>query len=166
MPMDEKAGATAEWLLDLYVEVIVNQRDYSWIPEVFSPSVVLREPVGEFYGHRGIETYLVSLTNGFPDFHGRVENLVIQNEMVVYEWLASGTHTGEYNGLPPTGHPVEMPGMTMMRFADGKFQDYRIYYDTAQLLEQLGIPLPSNGTDLTKLALKTIVPFDWRNGVF
>ena len=53
-----------------------------------------------------------------------------------FEW--TGTHRGEFLGVPATGRPVKVWGTVIDRFEDGKIKDSRIIMDRLGLMTQLG----------------------------
>ena len=58
------------------------------------------------------------------------------------EWLIEADHTGtlvlnENAALDATGRHVQMAGVTVADFRDGKIRSYRTYFDDASLIEQL-----------------------------
>ena len=58
----------------------------------------------------------------------------------------TGTHTGPWMGIPPTGRPVTVKGMALYRLQDGKIVEQWTIGDTLGLLQQLGavaLPMPS-----------------------
>jgi predicted ester cyclase len=55
------------------------------------------------------------------------------------EWTATGTHEGEFDGVPPTGREIEISGMAKDLIADGEVLEGRLYYDPAEMAEQLGL---------------------------
>ncbi|HEY8505179.1 MAG TPA: ester cyclase [Gemmataceae bacterium] len=59
----------------------------------------------------------------FPDLRVTVEGTVGEGDNVVVRWLATGTHTGEGLGLPPTGKHISIRGMTWIRFENGKMAE-------------------------------------------
>jgi steroid delta-isomerase-like uncharacterized protein len=62
--------------------------------------------------------------HAFPDLHMTVEALVAEGDLVTAVWTFRGTHTaGGYGGLPATGAPIEMRGITVWRIADGRIRD-------------------------------------------
>jgi steroid delta-isomerase-like uncharacterized protein len=80
---------------------------------------------------------------GFPDLEIRAEDFVAEGDKVAKRWVFSGTHTGEYSGIPPTGKPVTMRGITLYRVTGGKVNEIYWNYDVFGLLQQLGaIPAP------------------------
>jgi steroid delta-isomerase-like uncharacterized protein len=61
----------------------------------------------------------------------------------VYRWSVSGTHKADYLGVPATGRRVELRGITVARFEDGRIANEVVYYDRLAVLEQLGV-VPAN----------------------
>ena len=58
------------------------------------------------------------------------------------EWLIEADHTGplvlgEGEELEATGRHIQMPGVTVADFRDGKIRSYRTYFDDLSLIEQL-----------------------------
>ena len=57
-----------------------------------------------------------------------------------------GTHTGEFQGIPPTGKQVTMGGISINRFAEGKLAEHWSQFDSLGLMQQLGVvPAPEQG---------------------
>ena len=58
------------------------------------------------------------------------------------EWLVEADHTGplvlgEDSVLEATGRRVQLPGVTVADFRDGKIRSYRTYFDDLSLIEQI-----------------------------
>ena len=80
---------------------------------------------------------------GFPDFDIIVEDIVAEDDKVVKRFVFTGTHSGEFAGIPATGKRVTMRGITLYRLAGGKVSEIYWNYDVFGLLQQLGaIPAP------------------------
>ena len=138
----------AEQLVTAYV-AMWNERDYAKIPELVSESFVMYDtnepaddvpgPAGEVHGPDGLETWMRAITAGFPDFEADVQEMLASDDRVMYEVTLSGTHEGEFAGIPPTGRDVELSAMESYRVADGVIQEQRTYYDRLEFLNQLGL---------------------------
>ncbi len=63
---------------------------------------------------------LVSLFAGFPDAHWTVEDQIAEDDRVVTRWTFVGTHRGDFAGIPATGRPVTMTGITIDRLIGGR----------------------------------------------
>jgi steroid delta-isomerase-like uncharacterized protein len=60
----------------------------------------------------------------FPDLKMSVELMVAEGDLVTVLWIFRGTHTaGGYGGLPATGTPIQMRGITIWRIVDGKIRE-------------------------------------------
>ena len=58
------------------------------------------------------------------------------------EWLIDADHTGplvlsEDSALEPTGRHVQLPGVTVADFREGKIRSFRTYFDDLSLIEQI-----------------------------
>jgi len=77
--------------------------------------------------------------SGF-DFEFAIEDQIAQGDRVSTRWVWSGTHTGEFMGLPPSGTKVSMTGNTTHRFgAHGKIVEAWWEYDRLGLMSRLGV---------------------------
>jgi predicted ester cyclase len=60
----------------------------------------------------------------FPDLHAELHQLVAEGDLVVGRLILSGTHQGEFMGVPPTGRSFPVQHMHMYRVADGKAAEH------------------------------------------
>ena len=74
----------------------------------------------------------------YPDFHITLKESHFLENLFIMVWKVTGTNTGE-GAFPPTGKSVEIQGLTMLRFADGKITEEVVFYDTASITAQLGL---------------------------
>lgn len=73
------------------------------------------------------------------DFTFRLDDQIAQGDEVVTRWTWTGTHKGDFMGVPPTGRKCTMTGTTTFRFHDGKIQEGWWHYDVMSLMRQLGV---------------------------
>lgn len=73
-----------------------------------------------------------------PDLQINITNRVVHGNQVTAEWVATGTHTGDLPGMPATGRPFTLRGVTVTIREDGKIVRESIYYDVRELQRQLG----------------------------
>lgn len=137
----EGTTADAERTVRDYVDVW-NDGDYERLPDVLSESATVYDPGapgGELRGRDEFEAHLRELRRGFPDFTISIGDLLSDEGVVMVEWTATGTHRGEFDGIPPTDRGVELVGMSKTLVADGKVREDRIYHDFHDFLDQLGL---------------------------
>lgn len=95
---------------------------------------------------QGLEA-LTHLASGyfcaFPDLHITLEEMVAEGEKVMTRVSWSGTHKGEFIGIPATGKQVTVTGMYQYCIVDGKIAEWWDFSDNLGLMQQLGvIPAP------------------------
>ena len=79
----------------------------------------------------------------FPDYSGTTETVVAEGDTVTVQYTVSGTHSGEYMDVQPTGNAAEWTGMAMYRIEDDEITEVRTEADRPGLLEQLEAVDPS-----------------------
>jgi steroid delta-isomerase-like uncharacterized protein len=94
---------------------------------------------GELHGHEAFEAYLKEVRSAFPDWYVVADDLLVGDGIVMKEWTVTGTHEGEYKGVPPTGCEIEIKGMSKDIIADGKVQESWHYHNPQEVPEQLGL---------------------------
>jgi steroid delta-isomerase-like uncharacterized protein len=87
----------------------------------------------------GLKETLTRIRQAFPDSQWRVEEQMAEDNRVLTRILWSGTHQGEFLGIPATNRVVRVWGMVIDRFEGGKVKSTRILLDTLSLMQQLGV---------------------------
>jgi steroid delta-isomerase-like uncharacterized protein len=94
---------------------------------------------GTVHGREAIrEVYKVWFA-GFPDFVFSSEELLIDGDRVAERATLTGTDSGGFMGLPPTGKPFRVPMMWLYTLKDHQFVHVRPIYDFTGLLVQIGV---------------------------
>ena len=76
-----------------------------------------------------------------PNLNLRIEKLFADGHTVIVWGLVTGTHQGEYQGIPPTGNKIEVSNILIMSFKDGKIVELREEADSLRMMQQLGMEL-------------------------
>ena len=88
----------------------------------------------------GTLDFFRSLQVAFPDFHMAVEDLIAGGDKTVARVRATGTQSGEFMGVPPTGASVDMELIDIMRFdRAGLVCEHWGVADMLSLMQQLGV---------------------------
>lgn len=82
--------------------------------------------------------FMAAFTKGFPDSRISIESCIAEGDTVVSRWTLTGTHQGEFQGIPPTGRPVKFSGLEFNRAVDGRFVEHHSMFDNIALLQQIG----------------------------
>ncbi|PSQ18968.1 DUF4440 domain-containing protein [Halobacteriales archaeon QS_8_69_26] len=114
-----------------------NDRDRETMSELLADGVVEHGIHEELHGVDEVLEFLDAHFEMFPDYSGSTEAIVAEDDTVTVRYTVSGTHTGEYRDVEPTGNTVEWTGMAMYRIEDDRIAEVWIEEDRFGLLEQL-----------------------------
>jgi steroid delta-isomerase-like uncharacterized protein len=128
------------------VEEIFNRGNSSLFDEAFAPDFVEHEelPPGIPDGREGAKQLIAVMRSAFPDFHVTIDDMIAEGDKVVIRQTWSGTHQGEFMGMPPTGKRVSFGVFDIIRIEGGKFVEHWGQMDSMGLMQQLGAgPTPA-----------------------
>ena len=123
------------------VEEIFNQGNISLFDELVAPDFIEHEelPPGIPVGREGAKVLFTQLRSAFPDFKAEIEDLIAEGDRVVVRMKWTGTHEGEFMGIPPTGRSISIEVIDIVRFEGGKFVEHWGIMDNMGMMQQLGV---------------------------
>ena len=75
----------------------------------------------------------------YPDLWWQIDDLIAEGDKVVARTTMSGTHSGDFFGIAPTGRRVSVVGVHVFRIQDGKVAEHWGSNDDLSLMRQLGV---------------------------
>jgi steroid delta-isomerase-like uncharacterized protein len=130
-------------MLRVYEEIF-SQGDLDKIDELLADDFIEHEelPPGIPPG-KGAPKALMSMMHGaFPDFHVTVEEMLEDGDKVITRARFSGTHEGEFMGMPATGKKFDIAVIDIVEIRDGKGVAHWGIMDMAAMMQQLGLGGP------------------------
>lgn len=121
-----------------------DEHRLEYIDQVIAKTHALGDPtvsgrgVGPSAYRRQVERFL----EGLPDLRLHVDETISEGDKLVVYWTITGTHRGEFLGVPSTNRRVSFSGMTINQIADEKILESTVIWDGLGLLKQFGIDLP------------------------
>jgi steroid delta-isomerase-like uncharacterized protein len=124
----------------LYEEVW-NKRKLEVINEIISPSHALQASniFGSSIGPEAYKRNALLFFAGYPDLHWTIEDTIAEKDKVVACWTISGTHKGDYLGVPATNKKISVEGITIHHITNGKIMDSYVSWDIWGMMQQLGV---------------------------
>jgi steroid delta-isomerase-like uncharacterized protein len=117
-----------------------NAHDADAVAAIFAEDaeaydVGVPEPVR---GRAAIRERAAGLLVAFPDFHLERLELLVDGNANADRWRATGTHTGPFMGIAPTGNRIDVLGASFSLFGDDGLvvRDHH-FWDVPTLLAQL-----------------------------
>ncbi len=133
------------------VLAIWNEGNLQLVDEIFS-SDCIRHDCGlpeDVKGLDGMKQYFESMRSAFPDINISVDDIIYQDDKIVWWWTLAGTNSGALQGLPPTNNEMQLTGVSIAKVADGKMIEVWDYYNQASMFQQLGFSVsPPQTTEL------------------
>ena len=125
-------------------EEVFSQGDLGLIDELLADDFVEHEelPPGVPQGKGAPRAMMTMMRGAFPDFHARVEELLEDGDKVIARVRFSGTHRGEFMGIPATGKRFDIAVIDIIEVRDGKGVAPWGVMDMAGMMEQLGVGGP------------------------
>jgi steroid delta-isomerase-like uncharacterized protein len=126
-----------------------NAHDIDGFTAVLADDVVFEAPGGvRGEGVAACAGFFAGWFEAFPDAHVDVHALHVVDDVAVEEGTFTGTHDGVLHtptgDVPPTGRPVRVRYLQVLRFREGRHASFNLVFDRLELLEQLGlVPAPS-----------------------
>jgi steroid delta-isomerase-like uncharacterized protein len=126
-----------------------NAHDIDGFTSVLADDVVYQAPGGiSGLGKAACAQFFAGWWDAFPDAHIDVHAVRIAGDIVVEEGTFTGTHHGTLHSpaadIAPTGRPVAVDYIHVLRYRDGKHVSFNLLFDRLQMLEQLGLfPAPA-----------------------
>ena len=110
------------------------------IDEVVDPDLLFHAPVPTgATGAQALKQVWAVLLRAFPDLHVAVEDVIAEGDKVVVRNTVTGTHQGEYRGVPATGKSVTYNEIFVVRFAGRRIAEIWGVVDVLSQLKQLGL---------------------------
>ena len=131
---ENKALARRSW------EIVSPDNLDLLLEEVYASDLVWHEPDRDIRGYEQAKQFVSTFLEAFPDINITVEDVIGEGDQVVSRYTIRGTHQGETEEYgPPTGRQMELGGITIHRFEDGKIVEEWERYDNLSALQQLGL---------------------------
>ncbi len=133
-------SATNKTLVRRYIEEVLNKGNAPLNDELIAPGFIGHDPTGaDIHGPDGVKQRNAMYRNAFPDLQYTVEEVIAENDTIVWRWTAHGTHLGEILGIAPTRKQATTTGTVTCHIANGKLQEAWINWDALGLLQQLSV---------------------------
>lgn len=128
----------ARWVVGLFYDGI-NEGNFGVIDELVADDFIDREEFPGFSQDKeGVWQFFTTFRAAFPDLRMDAHEVVIDGDLACVRSTMSGTHEGNFMGLPPSGRRFEVTGFDMVRIRDGEFVEHWGLIDSMKMMLQLG----------------------------
>ena len=116
----------------------VNTGDKDALYRTMDEDYILHNFQGTVYGRENVYQTLEDLRKSFPDMNVIIDQQVADEDYVVNRVHMTGTHDGEFAGIPATHKKVEATGIAMFKFKGDKISEHWAEWNIMSMLAQVG----------------------------
>jgi steroid delta-isomerase-like uncharacterized protein len=126
-----------------FYEEVWNRGNVDVALEIFAEDYVRHDlrPTQAAPGGEGQRAIADEFRRAFPDLRMSVDLILAEGDLVAARWTASGTHTGPWGGVEPTGMAMTFSGVNVFRIEGGRVVELWNHRDDLGLMQQLGVPV-------------------------
>jgi steroid delta-isomerase-like uncharacterized protein len=119
---------------------LINAGDVDGFDQVLAADFVEHEETpGLAPTREGVKEFFKMYAAAFPDMRFDPQDMLSSGDKVVTRARATGTHEGEFMGMPPTGRRVDVQLIDIIRFGDdGLAHEHWGVFDALAMMQQLG----------------------------
>ena len=122
-----------------FIDEYQTAGDERALDELLHPDVVDHSrPPGIAPGAVGVRQQFDGFRAAFAGFRATILDQIAEGDRVVTRKVFTGTHSGPFQGIEPTGRAVEIHVIDIVRVADGRIVEHWNCVDRLGLLAQLG----------------------------
>src|SRR5512138_491738 len=116
-----------------------NEHDVEGLVELYAEDALVESPLGGTHqGRAAIAAVAGAFLSALSDATMTQDDLIIDGDLVVQVVTLSGTDTGGFMGMAPSGKPALLPIVVVCRVKDGLITHERRIYDFTGMLVQIG----------------------------
>jgi steroid delta-isomerase-like uncharacterized protein len=131
-------------ILAEFMQTVWNSGDVAAVDRfVAEQYVVYSDPGdpwdGQTLSREGFKQRVLSSRAPFPDLSFQITETVAGGDCVAIAWTMRGTNTAPLGGRPASGRAIDVQGMTVYYFRDGRITGHRQVVDRLTVARQLGL---------------------------
>jgi steroid delta-isomerase-like uncharacterized protein len=125
-----------------------NDHDPDGVTAQFAPDGTYVDPsLATPLARDEVPDFVAETVAAFPDVEFTERRVVTDRSdddlVLVAEWTMTGTHTGVFEGVPPTGERIELEGADVVTVSDEGIESITGYFDQREVVDQLGLTFPA-----------------------
>lgn len=137
---------TKDLIRKFYEDVLVAG-DQDALDEIATPNYIEHDPLpGQGDGLQGLKERTTMLRESLA-VRFTIEDVIQSDDKLVVRWTNSGTHVGEFLGIPPTKKSFSVAGIDIYRLEGGRLAEHWHVIDQLSMLQQLGLLPAPEGAD-------------------
>jgi steroid delta-isomerase-like uncharacterized protein len=130
-------------IVQRFMDECWNQGNLNTVMELVANDCRYHDPVFPSLtsGAENIKNHIQTCRSGFPDLMVTIDDTIAERDEVVVHWTVTGTHKGQFLGMPPTNKKATITGTSINRIEGSKIAEIWSNWNLMSMMEQLGIAM-------------------------
>ena len=143
MPPQNTQPTDNRQIVQRFMDECWNQGNLNTVMELVANDCRYHDPVFPSLtsGAENIKNHIQTCRSGFPDLMFTIDDTIAERDEVVVHWTGTGTHKGQFLGMPPTNKKASVTGTSIYRIEGSKIAEIWSNWNLMSLMEQLGIAM-------------------------
>ncbi len=134
--LEENKALVRQWLQD----VDASRGSLDFIDKWMTPDFQTRFNSPDAMDLAGYRQFMSTFLNAFSEMRHEIHYMVAENDLVAGGITLRMMHTGAFEGIAPSGRPISIELIVVVRLRDGKIVEEWVVFDSAGLQQQLEAP--------------------------
>jgi predicted ester cyclase len=118
--------------------------DVSVADDIIHPDYIYHGAAGIGPGPEGMKTFIREVNSVLTGMQNIIDDIIVEDDQSVVRYTTRGTHTGEFAGSPATGNYLDITGIAIYRWSEGKIIEEWDHSEEIKALTTLGLlPAPN-----------------------
>ncbi|WP_321372359.1 ester cyclase [uncultured Desulfuromusa sp.] len=126
-------------LIFTFIEEAFNNGNLSILDDIIHPDYHFSSPDSQITGIGQLNEFIQSFRAAFPDLRIHIDDIFASDDRTCTSFTLTGTHKGDFMGIPPTKKTVAVRGMVISKFQDNKISEEWEILDNLGFFQQLGV---------------------------
>jgi len=135
---DHNKSLVRRWVTELW-----NKGNLAVASEIFASTYLHRTPVATFSDLAAFLQMISDFRVGVPDVQVTIQDLVAEDDKLVFRWQLTGAHRGVLFGIAATNKPITHSGITIQRVENGKIVEAWAEFNASGLRQYLLDEVPT-----------------------
>ncbi|MEE4255350.1 MAG: ester cyclase [Desulfuromusa sp.] len=128
-----------EALICTFIEEAFNNGNLSILNNIIHPDYQFSSPDSRMTGIGQLKEFIQSFRTAFPDLKIRIDDIFSSTDRTCTSFTLTGTHKGNFLGIPPTKKTVAVRGVVISKFHENKISEEWEILDNVGFFQQLGV---------------------------
>ena len=122
-----------------FFEEVYNRGNIDFVDQLATSAFVSHDRGNPSHDRDGVKQIVSAIRLAFPDVRFRADDIIAEGDKVAARFTMTGTHRGDFMGIPATNKAIVVTGIDIVKFTAGKAVEHWHEWSGMELLQQLGV---------------------------